>query len=300
MGRARFVNGIAYVLQLINKTRGSMRPAPACSLVTAVDWQRGCPEIIPSLRARPFWDITEVPGLSVLQDSYAMIKSEFLAHRTASKENQMSFQPYRSPTVETQPAGSDAIGALATDRGHWNVCYLHLHGIDFDDNIRKCRGTAGVIEEIPRHYHHAFFSALASGTHVTKHHGPTNKKLRCQLPLVVPSGTSCWLRVGEEKVYLEEGKCIVFDDSFEHEASNEDTSLPRVVLIVDIWHPDLSDEEVKFMEYLNNAQMKAAKQLVSRSDGQSKEDFLSIILAAREAQVDIPQESIWGAKVIDD
>jgi hypothetical protein len=51
--------------------------------------------------------------------------------------------------------------------------------------------------------------------------------------------------VGEEYRALEEGKCVLFDDSFEHEACNTSLSEPRVVLIIDVWHPDLSDEEVR-------------------------------------------------------
>ena len=31
-------------------------------------------------------------------------------------------------------------------------------------------------------------------------------------------GGECWLRVAGEKIKLMEGKCVVFDDSFEHEA----------------------------------------------------------------------------------
>jgi aspartate beta-hydroxylase len=34
----------------------------------------------------------------------------------------------------------------------------------------------------------------------------------------------------------------VFDDSFEHEAWNEGAG-ERIVLIVDIWHPDLTPSE---------------------------------------------------------
>jgi aspartate beta-hydroxylase len=47
------------------------------------------------------------------------------------------------------------------------------------------------------HYGHAFFSALAAHTHVVKHHGPTNKKLRVHLPLVATPGTAR-LRVGDQ------------------------------------------------------------------------------------------------------
>jgi aspartate beta-hydroxylase len=34
---------------------------------------------------------------------------------------------------------------------------------------------------------------------------------------------------------------VVFDDSFEHEAFNNDPHRARLVLIFDIWHPDLSN-----------------------------------------------------------
>lgn len=43
-------------------------------------------------------------------------------------------------------------------------------------------------------------------THVTAT-GPTNKKLRCQLPLIVPEGEDCCqLRVADEIITLEAGK----------------------------------------------------------------------------------------------
>ncbi len=37
----------------------------------------------------------------------------------------------------------------------------------------------------------------------------------------------------------EEGKVIVFDDSFEHEVWN-DSKQERIVLLLNFWHPDLS------------------------------------------------------------
>ena len=37
---------------------------------------------------------------------------------------------------------------------------------------------------IPNDYHHAFLSALTSKSHIMKHYGPTNKKLRFHLPLM--------------------------------------------------------------------------------------------------------------------
>jgi len=69
--------------------------------------------------------------------------------------------------------------------------------------------------------------------------------------------------VGGQTAYLEEGKCLVFDDSFLHEAHNEHATEPRVTLVVDIWHPDFSTEEIRFLSYLNNAQVTTARRMAT-------------------------------------
>ena len=43
-----------------------------------------------------------------------------------------------------------------------------------------------------------------------------------------------------------EGKVLVLDDAFEHEVWN-DSDEKRMILIVDVWHPDFSDAEVAWM-----------------------------------------------------
>jgi aspartate beta-hydroxylase len=59
----------------------------------------------------------------------------------------------------------------------------------------------------------------------------------------------CGIRVGGEARTWGDGCCIIFDDSFEHEVWNE-SAHERIVLIVDVWHPDLSDDEVKLLDGL--------------------------------------------------
>jgi hypothetical protein len=58
--------------------------------------------------------------------------------------------------------------------------------------------------------------------------------------------------VAGQTVSLQEGRAVLFDDSFLHEAANSSSSEPRVVLIVDVWHPDLSDEEVGSFSFFFN------------------------------------------------
>jgi hypothetical protein len=50
------------------------------------------------------------------------------------------------------------------------------------------------------------------------------------------------MRVGEERRTWQRGRCLVFDDSWEHEVWNKSDQL-RAVLLMDTWHPQLGKEE---------------------------------------------------------
>ncbi len=94
----------------------------------------------------------------------------------------------------------------------------------------------------------AYFSRLDPGARVAPHRGPTNTRLRCHPGIEVPDG--CGLRVGGVAGAWESGRCIVFDDGFVHEVWNLGARR-RTVLIVDIWHPDLSDDEVALLQWMS-------------------------------------------------
>ena len=76
------------------------------------------------------------------------------------------------------------------------------------------------------------------------HTGPTNCRLRAHLGLSVDKGDEARmrLRVADKTLRWREGEIFVFDDSFEHEVRH-DGERERLVLIVDLWHPDLSEEQ---------------------------------------------------------
>ena len=256
----------AWSLMLLNDQR---RPKEGISM----RWQIGCPNLFPLLRSIPRWPSQMFPWVARLEDAYPRIKEELLRLKEAQG---MGFQPYRAPSWASKRQASNGIGSVSHDGGDWNVFYLFLHNLDFAANRAQCPETVALIESIEGQYDHAFFSALAPQTHVTAHHGPTNKKLRCHLPLVVPKASaSCRLRVGDEVISMEEGKCFVFDDSFEHEAWNDDFDQSRIVLIVDIWHPDLNPNEVKFFTFLRDAQLKQEKKMMDIDP--SNDNFYSII-----------------------
>ena len=81
-------------------------------------------------------------------------------------------------------------------------------------------------------------------TVLDKHYGPTNIRLRCQLPIVLPEASeACFIRVGGELKFWNEGEVMIFDDTYEHEACNLSDVHDRVVFIFDVWHPELSMDE---------------------------------------------------------
>lgn len=118
------------------------------------------------------------------EENYDVIKSELLSLRSKK-----GFQPYRGPSWTSKIKAEDGIGALSHDSGEWNVFYLFLHEMKFTENCKLVPKTVELIEKyMPRQYHHAFFSAVNPGTHIMKHNGPTNKKLRFHLPLIGAKG----------------------------------------------------------------------------------------------------------------
>ena len=50
------------------------------------------------------------------------------------------------------------------------------------------------------------------------------------------------MRIGESLVTWQEGEVLVFDDSFEHEVWNTSAE-ERMIFILDIFHPDLSESQ---------------------------------------------------------
>ncbi|XP_078136333.1 LOW QUALITY PROTEIN: aspartyl/asparaginyl beta-hydroxylase-like [Sander vitreus] len=82
------------------------------------------------------------------------------------------------------------------------------------------------------------FSVMHPGTHVWPHTGPTNCRLRMHLGLVVPK-QGCRIRCTDQTREWEEGKVLIFDDSFEHEVW-QDADRYRLIFIVDVWHPELT------------------------------------------------------------
>jgi aspartyl/asparaginyl beta-hydroxylase (cupin superfamily) len=131
------------------------------------------------------------------------------------------------------------------DRKDWSALFLAENGTLFEPAIARCPRTWQAVQAAPLPFIQGssptvMFSLLRAGTRIPAHTGTHNTRLTCHLPLIVPPG--CGFRVGNEVREWQVGKLLVFDDTIEHEAWN-DSGEDRVVLIFDIWRPELDETE---------------------------------------------------------
>lgn len=202
----------------------------------------------PRLPAIEFFDRALFPWLDAIEASTHAVRSEFEA---VLAEGEEGFSPYIQ-------YGTDQPVAQWRELNHnpaWSAFHLVKDGIEVASNAVRCPRTMALWRTTPYPVQAgrtpvALFSALHPRTHIPAHVGASNCRLLVHLPLIVPRG--CRLRVGNQVREWVPGRCLVFDDSIEHEAWNDSGEL-RVVLIFDTWHPMLSDVERRLITQLNLA-----------------------------------------------
>ncbi|XP_071026141.1 aspartyl/asparaginyl beta-hydroxylase-like isoform X9 [Oncorhynchus clarkii lewisi] len=128
------------------------------------------------------------------------------------------------------------------EKGEWGQFTLWQQGKKAGESCRSVPKTCGLLERYPEatgcKRGQIKFSVMQPGTHVWPHTGPTNCRLRMHLGLVIPK-TGCKIRCTNDTRAWEEGKVLIFDDSFEHEVW-QDADSYRLIFIVDVWHPELT------------------------------------------------------------
>ncbi|XP_041457370.1 aspartate beta-hydroxylase domain-containing protein 2-like [Lytechinus variegatus] len=195
----------------------------------------------PALQSCPWYDIEAVSSkghrsdIQILKDKFGVIKQEFESVYARYLEGDCS-----GWSENNVPSGS------------WNVFHLYNQGRRIEDNCLKCARTVEVLEGLETFmwgvsFGYACFSVLQPGSHISPHFGPCNIRLRCHLGIQIP--VNCSLTVAGECKQWKEEDCLLFDDSYLHEAVNANEGSvnsidgSRVILMVDLWHPDLSDLE---------------------------------------------------------
>ncbi|XP_053098564.1 aspartyl/asparaginyl beta-hydroxylase-like, partial [Hemicordylus capensis] len=131
------------------------------------------------------------------------------------------------------------------EKGDWSQFTLWQQGRKNENACRSVPKTCELLERFPEatgcRRGQIKYSVMHPGTHVWPHTGPTNCRLRMHLGLVIPK-KGCRIRCAQDTRSWEEGKVLIFDDSFEHEVW-QDADDYRLIFIVDVWHPELTPQQ---------------------------------------------------------
>lgn len=177
------------------------------------------------LKGQPWWNVEETPYVKLAR---ALEK----AWKEILKEGEAAWSMY-----EKEKEG-------LKERGEWSQLDLFVRGREIADRCKRAPVTCAIVKAEPAavgcRRGQVKFSAMAAGTHVRPHVGPTNCRLRMHLGLSNTKHT--YIRVDQQIREWKTGKVLIFDDSFEHEVWHNGTGT-RLVLIVDVWHPDLTVKE---------------------------------------------------------
>jgi tetratricopeptide (TPR) repeat protein len=185
--------------------------------------------LIPGIKPKRYFDPHAFEGVAELEQSTDSVRDEFLALA-------------EDPELSSRMSGLHATESDAGRSGQWSMIPLIRNGMVVEEFAARCPTTMTLAQRLdmptlglisPSLY----FSVLEPNSRIAPHVGITNARAILHLPLIVPD--DCGFRVGGETRRWETGKALVFDDMTQHEAWNDSDRI-RVVLIADLWRPELS------------------------------------------------------------
>jgi hypothetical protein len=189
--------------------------------------------LIPGIKPKRYLDPAQFTGVRELERNAEVILSEFLALAEAKADLSSRLAGLHGSKPETEGSGN------------WSMIPLIRNGRVIEEFASRCPRTVDLaraldLPQLGLISPSLYFSVLEPHSRITPHTGITNARVIAHLPLLVPG--NCGFRVGGETRQWEVGKAFVFDDMTEHEAWNDSDRI-RVVLIADLWRPELSAAE---------------------------------------------------------
>jgi aspartate beta-hydroxylase len=200
--------------------------------------QAGIAFFFPGLTAKPWHHKEDFPMCARLEQSWEAIREEMIN----ALQQRRGFQQFR-----LKETGEGKAPSSGTPR-EWKALYLKEHTEEFPENRAMCPETVKIVDDEPRVANYVYFSALDPGGHIGPYYATYSWTFNIQMGLVVPD--NCGVRVKDETRRWEEGKCLVFDASFEHEAWNRGDST-LFILLITTFHHDLTDIEVSLLKQSN-------------------------------------------------
>ena len=200
---------------------------------------------LPGLPATPFVDRARFDWIDRLEAALGDIRDEALNAIDLDRDGRADVPAHASP----RPTGQQP------EAPHdWSSVPLFTTGGQHTDIAARLPRTMAAVQAVadtgamvtrsgvPAQ---VYFSALKPSTRIPPHAGRTNAALTLHLPIVALDG--CGLRVGGQDHPWRDGEAVVFDDSFQHQAWN-DSDTVRLLLVFQVWHPDLTAIERRALD----------------------------------------------------
>lgn len=210
---------------------------------------RASPFWLPELLATPWHETQHYTWIKKLEMAYPEILVELNISALLEHEHeQREFKNFDIP-----PGMIDE--TVGVSKGWVNVSFLrsgfnnqNVFFERYDANIKRFPVLCNAIEDLPLATE-SRISILRPDGAINPHCSTFNGQLVVHLGLIIPKG--CAIKVaGDTRNWLP-GKCLMFDDTFEHEVWNKGTE-SRIVLLLSVWHPQLSLEEIEGLKRLFN------------------------------------------------
>lgn len=166
----------------------------------------------------PIYPIESYSFLEPIEANFEVIKQELLEYN-----KEFSFKNMEDLSVEQK---------RIVQQNSWKALFLKVCGKEIKRNSVYFPNTILLLQN--NSIKTAMFSILEPDTHITPHRGVYKGFLRYHLGIIVPKEKEkTGIRIENETHHWQEGKALLFDDTYEHEAWNF-TSEKRIILLIDV------------------------------------------------------------------
>ncbi len=183
------------------------------------------------VKRTPFVPLESMPELRLLTENWKVFRDEAL-ELAEQKKIQASEK-------------KDDIGFNSFFKYGWKRFYLKWYDAKHPSAEKLCPKSVSILKTVPT-VKAAMFAELPSGGKLNPHRDPYAGSLRYHLGLDTPNSEDCFILVDGKKYSWRDGKAVLFDETFVHQAKNN-TAETRIILFCDVERP-LS---IKCFSYLN-------------------------------------------------
>lgn len=208
-----------------------VRLSVATEIGTATTSVRPNPQgfTLAGLTSRPFHDPASFSWMRAFDEKFDEIRAEAEAVLNIHRDH---LDKYKYPGL---------------DGDQWQTFNFIARHKPNEANLKLCPVTAALLKTVPGYpvFRDAMFSILGPGGEISPHRDQANIFLTAHLGLLTPAGG--FVEVAGRARPWRKGEFLVFDSSYEHRAVNPSDS-PRVVLLIDFVHPEITARELAWIQ----------------------------------------------------